>query len=247
MSGRRTGGAGDVGGRGDLSLAVEGLGVCALAALAVRGLSRLGAGASVETTVVVLAPAVVLLHATVPGAALLRARRAAADSARARWEALGPRPGWGALREGVVVAVVGLVVLGFLESAAEGATGVALWPPDAAADGPAGAALGYLREHPLWALVLVAAGGAVEEVVYRGWGLLLVRRARPSLTVPALAASSLLFGAVHVFVPVGGFVHYALTGLVFGCAALASNSVVPGAVVHAGMNAAVMAAVVFGG
>lgn len=246
MSERRSRAAGR-GGRGDSGLVVEGLGVSALLAVAAQVLGRLGGGAPAGTTFAALATAVVLLLALVPGAALFRARRAGDAGARERWRALGPRPGWASLREGVVVAVVGLVVLGFLESALEGATGLSLGPPDAGADVRARGALSYLRDHPVWALALFTAGGVFEEVVYRGWGLLLVRRARPSLTVPALVASSLLFGAAHLFVPVVGFVHYALLGLVFGCAALASGSVVPGAVVHAGMNAAVVAAVAWGG
>lgn len=246
MSGRRPGAGGEAG-HGGGGLVVEGLGVCALLAAASQGLVRLAPGPPVGTTFAVLASAVVLSHALVPGAALLRARRAGDGGAGLRWSALGVRPGWTSLREGVVVAVVGLVVLGFLESAAEGTTGLSLGAPEAAAGETGRSLLGFVRDHPAWALVLATAAGVVEEVVYRGWGLLLVRRARPSLTVPALVVSSLLFGAAHVFVPVGGFVHYALIGLVFGCAALASASVVPGAVVHAGMNAAVMAAVVFGG
>lgn len=233
----------ETGGRDGLRLAAEGLGVCAAVVAGGRVL-HLGAreadvGGAMAVLAAVLGLAVLLL------AVVLYASGRA--GARERLDAIGLRPGWTALREGVVVAVVGLVVLGFLESAIEGAAGVSLWPPDAAPDDEARAALDRLRDHPWWTLALVTAGGAVEEVVYRGWGLLLVRRARPSLTVFALVATSLLFGAAHVLVPVAGFVHFALTGLVFGLAALAAGSVLPAAVVHAGMNAAVMTIVLFGG
>lgn len=230
-------------GRDGLRLAVEGLGVCAAVVAGGRVLHLWVRGGDVGAPPAVLA-AYLVLEVLLLAVVLYASGQAGAGE---RLDALGLRPGWAALREGVVVAVVGLVVLGFLESAVEGVADVPVWPPDTTPDDGARAVLDRLRDHPWWSLALVTAGGAVEEVVYRGWGVLLVRRARPSLTAAALVASSLLFGAAHVVVPVGGFVHFALTGLVFGLAALASGSVVPVAVVHAGMNAAVMTAVLFGG
>lgn len=241
MSEAETGAAPE--GRDGLRLATEGLGVCAAVVLGGRVLHRWARGTDLGGTLAVLA-AVLVLAILLLAVVLYASGRA---GARERLDALGLRPGWTALREGVVVAVVGLVVLGFLESVIEGAAGVSLWPPDAAPDDEARAVLDRLRDHPWWTLALVTAAGAVEEVVYRGWGLLLVRRARPSLTVFALVATSLLYGAAHVLVPVAGFVHFALTGVVFGLAALAAGSVLPVAVVHAGMNGAVMTIVLFGG
>lgn len=166
--------------------------------------------------------------------------------ARARRQALGLRPGWVEVREGLVVGVAGLAVLGLAEWAARSFAGVEIGPPGVARDGQGASAPGVIREHPWLAVGLVSTAGVVEEVVYRGWGLLLVRRARPSLTVPTMAGSSLLFGAAHLVAPVGGFLHYSLLGLVFGFVALASGSLVPGALLHGAMNAAVAAIVAWG-
>jgi membrane protease YdiL (CAAX protease family) len=166
--------------------------------------------------------------------------------ARARWQALGLRPRWVEVREALVAGVAGLAVLGLLEWAAGSFAGVEIGPPGVATERQVAPALKVIREHPWLTVGLVSTAGVIEEVVYRGWGLLLVRRARPSATLPALAGSSLLFGAAHLLVPVGGFLHYSLLGLVFGFVALVAGSIVPGALLHGAMNAVVAAIVAWG-
>lgn len=192
-----------------------------------------------------IAPSVYLASAAV--LLLFLSLREGAAGARERWEALGVRPDARRVREGIAAGVAGLVLLGAVEwglNAVAGVdTGLHAAPP-----GEGGRrALALLRERPWVAVGLTAAAGALEEAGFRGWGLLLVRRARPDLAMPALAASSALFAAAHVGAPPGGLLHYALLGLVLGGVALSSRSVVPGAVLHALLNAAVTAAVVFGG
>lgn len=172
--------------------------------------------------------------------------REGSAGARARWEALGLSPRGVEVREALVAGVVGLAVLGLLEWAVRSVAGVEFGPYRLPTERQVETALAAIREHPWLAVGLMSAAGAVEEVVYRGWGILLVQRARPSLAVPALVVTSLLFGAAHVVVPTGGFLHYSLLGLVFGSVALASGSVVPGALLHGAMNAAVVAALAWG-
>lgn len=166
--------------------------------------------------------------------------------ARARWEVLDVRPRTVQVREALVVGVAGLAVLGLLEWAARSLAGVEVGPYRPATERQVEIVLSAIREHPWLAVGLMSTAGVVEEVVYRGWGILLVRRAMPSLAVPALLVSSLLFGAAHVVVPAAGFAHYSLLGLIFGSVALASGSVVPGALLHGAMNAVVVAVVAWG-
>lgn len=220
----------------DLRLVLEGLGVSVVGVAAAWGAGLVAGGATAETVLYVLAPAYLLLLVLSVVGVLHVSGKA---GSRARIAALGPRPGWVGLRQGLLVGVVGLVLLGLLEGS--------LRVPVGASAEAVGSAVGLVRAHPWASVAGVAVAGAAEEVVYRGWGLLLIRRARPSLTIPALVVSSLLFGVAHVLAPALGFVHYALVGLVFGSVALTAGSVLPGAVLHAGMNAAVMAAVAFGG
>lgn len=226
-------------------LVLEGIAVCVAAVGLGWGLGVPGRGADVETVLGVLVPAYLLTAVLLVGALLLRAD---GEGRRRRLAALGADAGWVEIRQGVLAGAFGLVALGLLGWVLQAALGVSLAPPAAEADGGGiPPAVELMRSHPWTSLTVATAAGAVEEVLYRGWGVLLVRRARPSLTVPALVASSLLFGAAHHLIPVGAFVGYALLGLVFGGAALASGSVLPAVIVHAGMNAAVVAAVAFGG
>lgn len=222
---------------------------------AVEGALLCLAGAAVSRMVPVLSPSPGPLTTWIAPSAYLGAMavlvagvsfREGRAGARSRWEALGLRPRWVEVREALVAGVAGLVVLGLVEWAARSVAGVRIGPPGVATEGQVAPALRAVREHPWLAVGLISTAGVVEEVVYRGWGLLLVRRARPSLTVPALAGSSLLFGAAHLFVPVGGFLHYSLLGLVFGFVALVGGSVVPGALLHGAMNAVVAAIVAWG-
>lgn len=192
----------------------------------------------------VLVPAWILLQVAVIAGVLLAA---GASGARERIAGLGLRPRGRELREGLATGVVGLAALALLEWALESALGVSLVARGDGVDEATARAVDLARSHPWASVAAVAAAGAVEEVVFRGWGVLLARRSRPSLAVPALVASSLLFGAAHTLVPPGVFLHFALVGLVYGSAALASDSVVPGILLHGGTNAAVAAAVAFGG
>lgn len=224
------------------SWVVEG-GLLCLAGIAVtRVLAALSSPPGPLTTWVVPAAYLGAMAVLVAGVSFREGRA----GARARREALGLRPRWVEVREALVAGVAGLAVLGLVEWAARSFAGVEIGPPGAATEARVAPALEAVREHPWLAVGLISTAGVVEEVVYRGWGLLLVRQARPSLTVPALAGSSLLFGAAHLFVPVGAFLHYSLLGLVFGFVALVSGSVVPGALLHGAMNAVVAAIVVWG-
>lgn len=227
--------------RGGIRAVVEGLGVCAAAIVAVQGLRLVAREASVETILGVLAPVFVLLELALLAAVLYAV---GAEGARRRIGALRLRPGWVDARQGLMTGVVGLATLGLLQWAAEAVLGIRLEGPGGASVDGTGAALAFIRSHPWAAVGLATAAGVVEEILFRGWGVLLVRRADPSLTVLALVASSLLFGAAHVVVPLTGFVYYTLLGLVFAGVALASGSVLPGLVLHGGINALVIAAVV---
>lgn len=212
--------------------------------LAGGGLRLAVRGTGVEPSAAVLVPAWILLQVAVVAAAL---RAGGASGARERISGIGMRPGGRELREGLVTGVVGLAVLALLEWALEAGLGVSLVPRGEGVDEATARAVELARSHPWASVAAVAAAGAVEEVVFRGWGVLLVRRSRPSLAVPALVGSSLLFGAAHSLVPPGVFLHFALVGLVYGGAALAADSVVPAVLLHGGTNAAVAAAVAFGG
>lgn len=231
-------------GPAELRLLAEAAAVCGGALLAGWGLRLAVRGTGVEPPAAVLVPAWILLQVAVIAAVL---RAAGASGARRRIEGLGVRPSGRELREGLVTGVVGLGVLALLEWALEAGPGVSLLPRGEGVDEATARVVELARSHPWASVAAVAVAGAVEEVVFRGWGVLLVRRARPSLAVPALVASSLLFGAAHTLVPPGFFLYFALVGLVYGGAALASDSVVPGVLLHGGTNAAVAAAVAFGG
>lgn len=227
----------------DARLVIEGLGLCAAVAAAAWGLGLVAAGADPATALGVLLPSLVAFELVSVGGAL---GLAGGEGARRRLAALSLRPGWVDVRQGLLVGVVGLVALGVVEWAAESVLGVRVVDPAGASAGEIGSTLAFVRGHPWAAVAIVAGGGMVEEVVFRGWGVLLVRRGKPSLAAAALLVSSLLFGAAHLLTPVLGFLHYTLVGLVFGSVALASGSVLPGLVLHGGVNAFLMASLAFG-
>lgn len=192
-----------------------------------------------------IAPSVYLASSAV--LLLVLSLREGAVGARERWEALDVRPEPRRVREGIVAGMAGLALLGAAEWGLHAVAGVDTGLHAAPPGEGARRALALLRERPWAAVGLTAAAGALEEAGFRGWGLLLVRRARPDLAMAALAGSSALFAAAHVGTGPGGLLHYALLGLVLGGVALSSGTVVPGAVLHALLNAGVTAAVVFGG
>lgn len=218
--------------------------LCGGVLLAGWGLSLAVRKTGVELPTAVLGPGWILLQLAMVAGVLWAA---GAPGARVRIAGLGLRPRGHELREGLVTGVVGLAVLALLEWALEAALGVSLLPRGEGVDEATARAVALIRSHPWASMGALAAVGALEEVVFRGWGVLLVRRSRPSLAVPALVVSSVLFGAAHTLVPPGVFVHFALLGVVYGSAALASDSVVPGVLLHAGTNAVAVAAVAFGG
>lgn len=98
---------------------------------------------------------------------------------------------------------------------------------------------GAFRETPLLFGFLVVAGAALEELIYRGWGVVLVHLAWPRATPWAVALSALLFGVTHSITDLAIALHYSALGLVFAWLAARSRSVVPPLLLHVANNAVV--------
>ncbi len=97
------------------------------------------------------------------------------------------------------------------------------------------------REKRVFALLSLAAGSA-EELAYRGYALLVLS---PLVgTWGALALTSVVFGVLHAYQGSLGMVRTALMGAVLGWGYVASGSLWPAIVAHAGID--LLAGLVFG-
>lgn len=94
---------------------------------------------------------------------------------------------------------------------------------------------------PSFAILIMAAtwGPLVEEIIFRGWGVLWVQRHYPRWTVAAVLGSSIAFALAHQ--ASGAFsVSHLFIGLVYAGIAAKTRSLWPSLIVHVFGNAATL-------
>ena len=89
-------------------------------------------------------------------------------------------------------------------------------------------------ERALWVLVAVTAGFC-EELLYRGWLWRFFRDLTGHLWI-AVVLSAVAFGFAHAYQGRAGIISAGIVGLLFSVPVLLANSLVPGQVIHTGLD-----------
>jgi membrane protease YdiL (CAAX protease family) len=89
-------------------------------------------------------------------------------------------------------------------------------------------------ERAIWVAVALTAG-VCEEFLYRGWLLSLFGNALGSVWV-GLVLSSIVFGAAHAYQGRNGIIGTGVLGIVFGGVFVLCGTLLPGQILHAGID-----------